>query len=153
MSKIAQKLDMKTASLIRLNPDVNGEPRANSFLVVPEKKLNNLKNTVKQKPETVTDSIVDSNKPELTEEEQILEDLKEKYEIYEVKKGDTFFNIKKRFGVTRGELLLLNPELKEGLKLGMILKLKENPVEILLTDEDYYNDYIDSDTDLKVALL
>ncbi len=152
MSKIAQKLEMKTANLIRLNPDVNGEPRANTFLVVPEKKLNNLKNNVKQKPKVLSDSIVDVQ-PELTIEEQLLEDLKEKYEIYEVKKGDTFYNIKKRFGVTRGELLLLNPELKEGLKLGMILKLKEIPVEILYTDDEYYNDNIDYDKDLKVALL
>lgn len=152
MSKIAKKLDMKKANLIRLNPDVNGEPRANTFLVVPEKKLNNLKNNIKQKTDLVLDSIVDV-KPELTTEEHLLENLKEKYEIYEVKKGDTFYNIKKRFGVSRGELLLLNPELKEGLKLGMILKLKEIPVKVLLTDNDYYNDVIDTNTDLKVALL
>ena len=44
MSKIAQKLEMSTSSLIRLNPDVTGEPLANTFLVVPEKNLNNLKN-------------------------------------------------------------------------------------------------------------
>lgn len=152
MSKIAQKLDMNTANLIRLNPDVNGEPRANSFLVVPEKNLKNFKNKIKEKPEVVSDSIINSE-PELNEEQELLEELKEKYEIYEVKKGDTFFNIKQRFGVTRGELLLLNPELREGLKLGMILKLKELPVEVLLTDEDYYNDHIDYDKDLKVALL
>ena len=157
MSEIAQKLEMKTSNLLRLNPDVDGEPRANSFLVVPEKKLNNFKSKTKEKVENVSDSIASSSETvietELTEEDQILKELKEKYEIYEVKKGDTFFNIKKRFGVTRGELLQLNPELKNGLKLGATLKLKEIPVKVLVTDEDYYNDYIDYNKDLKVALL
>ena len=43
MSEIAEKLAMKTANLKHLNPDVNGEPKANTFLVVPQKNLNNLK--------------------------------------------------------------------------------------------------------------
>jgi LysM repeat protein len=151
MSEIAQKLEMKTANLKRLNPDVNGEPKVNSFLVVPEKNLKNIKNKVKETIEVVKDSVADTT--DLTEEEIALAALKEKYEIYEVKKGDTFFNLKQRFGLTRGQLLVLNPELIEGLKLGMILKIKEIPLEVVLSDDDFYSDYIDYDKDLKVALL
>ena len=151
MSKIAQKLEMSTSSLIRLNPDVTGEPLANTFLVVPEKNLNNLKNKVNENSEVISDSIFATT--DLTEEEKRLEALKEKFVVYEVKKGDTFFNLKQRFGLTRGELLLLNPELKEGLKLGMILKIKEIPTNVVLTDADFYTDYINYNKDLKVALL
>ncbi|MFK8060545.1 MAG: LysM peptidoglycan-binding domain-containing protein, partial [Polaribacter sp.] len=151
MSDIAQKLEMKTANLKRLNPDVNGEPKANSFLVVPEKNLSNLKKVAKEFPGVENDSI--SETIELTEEEKKLAEIKEKFEVYEVKKGDTFFNLKQRFGKTRGELLQLNPELVEGLKLGMVLKIKEIPVEVVLTEGDFYNDYIDYQKDLKVALL
>tara|TARA_R110002126_G_scaffold282967_1_gene431899 strand:- start:62480 stop:64159 length:1680 start_codon:yes stop_codon:yes gene_type:complete len=151
MSRIAQKLEMTTSNLIRLNPDVNGEPRANTFLVVPEKKLNNFKNKGNVNPELDGDSTVENT--DVTEEEKRLEALKEKYEVYEVKKGDTFFNLKQRFGLTRGELLLLNPELKEGLKLGMILKIKEISTEVVLTDLDFYTDAINYNKDLKVALL
>jgi LysM repeat protein len=150
MSKIAQKLDMKTPDLLRLNPDVTSEPKANSFLVVPERKLNNFKNKIKAKPEVVSDSI--SGTTIIDEKEKLLEELKEKFVIYEVKKGDTFYRLNKTFEVTRGELLLLNPELVEGLKVGMILKIKEIPAEIVSGDV-FYNDYIDYDKDLKVALL
>jgi len=151
MSRIAQKLDMNPQALLRLNPDVNGEPKTNSYLVVPEKKLNDFKNKIKENPEEVVkDSISDTT--ELDEKEQLLETLKEKYVVYEVKKGDTFYSLNKMFEVNRGELLILNPELVEGLKVGMLLKIKEIPKEII-TDEIYYNDYIDYNKDLKVALL
>lgn len=151
MSEIAQKLAMKTANLKRLNPDVNGEPKANTFLVVPQKNLNNLKNIEKEIPEVEKDSLFEDLI--LTEEEKNLLAIKEKYEVYEVKKGDTFFNLKQRFGRTREELLMLNPELAEGLKLGMLLKIKEIPVEFIFSEGNFYDDYIDTDKDLKVALL
>ncbi|MDO6740116.1 LysM peptidoglycan-binding domain-containing protein [Polaribacter sp. 1_MG-2023] len=150
MSKIAEKLAMKTPDLKRLNPDVEGEPRANTFLVVPEKKLNNFKNQVKESAEVVSDSIV--NTSDLNEEEKLLEEIKEKFVVYEVKKGDTFYSLNKTFDVSRGELLQLNPELKEGLKVGMLLKIKEIPLEIV-SEEIFYSDYIDRNKDLKVALL
>lgn len=147
MSKIAQKLNMKTSDLIRLNPDVDGDPRTNSFIVVPEKKLIDFKSkkpVIEEEKDSVSNTII-------VDDDLLLEKLKEKFEIYEVKKGDTFFNIKKRFGVTREELLQLNPELKEGLKLGMVLKLRA--LEIVEVVEDFYGDEIDYDTNLKVALL
>ncbi|APZ46570.1 hypothetical protein BW723_09830 [Polaribacter reichenbachii] len=150
MSKIAEKLAMKTPDLKRLNPDVEGEPRANTFLVVPEKKLNNFKNQVKESAEVVSDSI--ANTTNLNEDERLLEEIKEKFVVYEVKKGDTFYSLNKTFEVSRGELLQLNPELKEGLKVGMLLKIKEIPLEIV-SEEIFYNDYINTNKSLKVALL
>lgn len=139
MSKIAQKLDMKTQDLIRLNPDIATEPKTNSFIVVPKRKLNGFKNKAKESLEIVNDTI--SNASITDEETDPLIVLKEKFVIYEVKKGDTFYSFKKKFNVTRGELLLLNPELKEGLKVGQILKIKEIPVTVI-SDEVFYDDYI-----------
>ena len=150
MSKIAQKLDMKTKDLIRLNPDVISEPRVNSFIVVPERNLENFKNKVKELNIVETDSI--SNNSELTDKEKLLEELKEKYLVYEVKQGDTFYSFKKKFNVTRGELLILNPELSDGLKTGQILKIKELETESVIEDV-YYNDFIDPNKNIKAALL
>ncbi|MGK0453996.1 MAG: LysM repeat protein [Paraglaciecola sp.] len=151
MSKIAQKLEMKTPDLIRLNPDVLGEPVPNSFIVVPQKKLKILKNKLKGiANQVVSDSIADSTY--LNDTNGLLDEFKEKFIVYEVKKGDTFYALNKAFEVSRGELLLLNPELSEGLKVGMILKIKEIPAQNV-TDEFFYSDYIDPGTDLKVALL
>ena len=151
MGKIAQKLEMKTPDLIRLNPDVLGELVPNSFIVVPLKKLKILKSKLKGiANQVVSDSIADSTY--LNDTKGLLDKFKENFIVYEVKKGDTFYALNKAFEVSRGELLLLNPELSEGLKVGMILKIKEIPAQNV-TDEFFYSDYIDPGTDLKVALL
>lgn len=151
ISAIADKLNMDANDLIRLNPDMASEPKANSFIVVPEKKLNNFYKKIKENPEVVVDSLSDDDVV-LDEKARLLEELKEKFVIYEVKKGDTYYHLKKKFAVSRGELLLLNPELKEGLKVGGIIKIKEIPLK-LSTDEAFYDDYIQPETSLKVALL
>lgn len=146
VSEIAQKLDMKAGYLIRLNPGIDSFPIANSYIVVPEKNLKNFNKKLKENIKVVTESISDSSK--VVEIEKVLP----QFVVYKVKKGDTFYNLNKAFEVTRGELLLLNPELSEGLKLGMILKIKEIPTEI--TKEGvFYSDYIKVDKELKVALL
>ena len=151
ISAIASKLNMKTEDLLRLNPDSTGEPGVNSFIVVPEKKLNNYKNKIKENSEEIIASLSNEEKV-LNEKARLLEELKEKFVIYEVKKGDTFYNFKKNFNLTRGQLLILNPELVEGLKVGQILKIKEIPV-VIVSDGIFYDDYIEPLTSLKVALL
>tara|TARA_B100000795_G_C22798953_1_gene440800 strand:+ start:1086 stop:2705 length:1620 start_codon:yes stop_codon:yes gene_type:complete len=151
LNVIASKLSMDAKDLLRLNPDVISELKADSFIVVPEKKLNNYKNKLKENPELVIDSLL-SEEEIIDEEEALLEELKEKFVIYEVKKGDTFYSFIKNFNVTRGELLLLNPELIEGLKVGQILKIKEIPLNLTI-EEVFYDDYIQPEIALKLALL
>jgi LysM repeat protein len=148
---IAAKLNMRAKDLSRLNPDVAGEPKTNSFIVVPERKLDNYKKKLKENPELVIDSLISEDEI-IDEEAKILEELKERFVIYEVKKGDTFYSFVKNFNVTRGELLLLNPELIEGLKVGQILKIKEIPMNLIL-EEVFYDDYIQPEIALKIALL
>ena len=148
---IAAKLSMDAKDLLRLNPDVASGLKVDSFIVVPEKQLNSYKIKLKNNPEFVIDSLSNEDKI-IAEEAKLLEALKEKFVVYEVKKGDTFYNFKKNFNVTRGELLILNPELKEGLKVGQILKIKEIPVDLTL-EEVFYEDYIQPEIALKVALL
>ena len=87
---IAAKLNMRAKDLSRLNPDVAGEPKTNSFIVVPERKLDNYKKKLKENPELVIDSLI-SEEEIIDEEARILEELKERFVIYEVKKGDTFY--------------------------------------------------------------
>ncbi|WP_238389896.1 LysM peptidoglycan-binding domain-containing protein [Arenibacter aquaticus] len=48
------------------------------------------------------------------------------YNFYEVKPKQTAFSLTRKLGVTYEELLELNPELKEGLKAGMVLKLPKD---------------------------
>jgi LysM repeat protein len=158
ITTIAQKLKMETKDLIRLNPDVVGQPSANSYIVVPEKKLESFKEGIKKeknyKPKIENEIEKDSiNTPsDKVDVNKVIDELNREFEIYEVKKGDTFYNINKRFSVSRGELLLLNPELIEGLKLGQILKLREIIKEVKLVDV-VYDDYLQSGIKLKASIL
>ncbi|MFT7442746.1 MAG: LysM repeat protein, partial [Maribacter sp.] len=150
---IAKNLDMKEQDLIRLNPDVTVGLKADSFIVVPEKRLNNYKakNLKEDSDEVHTD--VGFDEGELIDEKiKLLNELREKFVVYEVKKGDTFYSLNKMFNVIRGELLLLNPELVEGLKVGQNLKIKKIPVKVT-RDVSFYDDYIKPNTSLKLALL
>lgn len=47
------------------------------------------------------------------------------YVTYTVQQGDTVFGLLNRFGITLDDLLSLNPGLSQGLKAGMVLKIKE----------------------------
>ncbi|WP_226789072.1 LysM peptidoglycan-binding domain-containing protein [Polaribacter porphyrae] len=150
VSKIAQKLDMKEKDLIRLNPGIDSLPRANSYIVVPEKKLEEFKRKGITNKEIVSDSI--SKNDDLIDKDKLVDELLPKFVTYEIKKGDTFYSLKKQFDVTRGELILLNPELTEGLKVGQVLKIKEIIPEVII-DEVFYNDFIDYNTSIKAAIL
>ena len=80
--------------MLRLNPDVVGEPKPNTFLVVPEQKLNNLKKpTKKEVIEEKLDTI--SNKVIIDKDSTVVENVFKNFEVYEIKKGDTFYNIEK----------------------------------------------------------
>jgi LysM repeat protein len=46
------------------------------------------------------------------------------FELHTVVKDDTMYNLSNRYQVSQAELLRLNPELSDGLKLGMTLKMK-----------------------------
>lgn len=46
------------------------------------------------------------------------------YVTYTVQAGDSVFGILNKFGITLDDLLSLNPNLSQGLKSGMVLKLK-----------------------------
>lgn len=73
------------------------------------------------------------------------------YVLHTVVLDDTIFNLTRRYGVTEENLLNLNPILKEGLKLGMLLKIK--PIEDVEEKEGLFSEEIDFDKSLKVVLM
>ncbi|HNX43199.1 MAG TPA: LysM peptidoglycan-binding domain-containing protein [Bacteroidales bacterium] len=46
--------------------------------------------------------------------------------LIEVKQGQTLYSIEKQYNISEEELLRLNPELKDGLKTGQTIRLREN---------------------------
>ncbi|MFK8060445.1 MAG: LysM peptidoglycan-binding domain-containing protein [Polaribacter sp.] len=149
---IAKRLDMKTKDLLRLNPDVGRRPDANTTIVIPNKKFNVV---VDSKKDVILDEVKkDTPKKEEIKEtkEDILKELKKDFVIYEVKKGDTFYSLTRFYNVSQEDLISLNPLLSEGLKTGQIIKIKpiKEGEESLNT---IYEDFIEEDISLKVALL
>ncbi|MDG2193766.1 MAG: LysM peptidoglycan-binding domain-containing protein [Polaribacter sp.] len=116
---IAKKLDMRTRDLLRLNPDVGRKPQADTEIIVPKTAtLTNV--TKKEVAEIVTNPI---------EEETLaldsIADLKDKYVLHTLHKGDTFYGLTRYYNVLKADLLTLNPSLIDGLKLGAVIKIKE----------------------------
>jgi|SRR5690554_30788 len=60
----------------------------------------------------------------------------ENYDYYEVQPREGFYRLKKKFGLSEEEIVALNPQAKDGLKDGMILKLPKEgtPGDIMVED-------------------
>ena len=153
MRTIAKKLDMKTKDLLRLNPDVGRKPDANTVIVIPNKKITDSGNTKKDEvKEKVKKEIVKKEDEVNKEKNETLEELKKNFVVYEVKKGDAFYSLTRFYNVTQEELIALNPELSEGLKVGQIIKIKA--IEKGKTsDVSIYEDVIEDEVSLKATLL
>ncbi len=73
------------------------------------------------------------------------------YVIHKVIKDDTLYNLSKKYEVTEEDLMSLNFELVDGLKLGMILKIKP-----IIEEDDNRNVFIENlnlDKELKVYFM
>ena len=149
MRSIARKLDVKTKDLLRLNPDAGRRPKANTEIFIPNK------NTIKlvgEKEESPVDNVVkDSMKLDSVSAITEIEELKKEFVIHKVSKGDTFYSLTRYYNVLKSDLLVLNPELLEGLKLGAAIKIKK-----IIEGEDLdviYKDTISDNASVKLALL
>lgn len=77
------------------------------------------------------------------------------YELHTVVKDDSFYSLTRNYHVSKESLLRLNPELKEGLRLGMVLKLwrKRNIENTLKSAHNLFKDSIVNLKTIDVALL
>ncbi|MBU2946908.1 LysM peptidoglycan-binding domain-containing protein [Zobellia uliginosa] len=93
--QLEQKFGVKSDEIVRLNPEITerGGLKEGMIIRIPEKKANS--------------GVINTDN----------------YNFYEVKPKQTEFALTRKFGITYKELLALNPDLAQGLKAGMILKL------------------------------
>lgn len=99
LKSIAKKVGCKVKEIRNLNPDVDKKkPATNTTLVIPNKNFN--------KP-----IIKSSKNPSV------------KIVVHEVKTGDTFYGIAKKYNVTIQSIKDANPTASEGLKTGQKLRI------------------------------
>jgi LysM repeat protein len=95
-----QEFGVKSDEIVRLNPEImeRGGLKEGMVIRIPETKLD--------PGEINTDN----------------------YIFYEVKPKQNEFRLTRKFGMTWAELIQLNPDLKDGLKAGMVLKLPKDKI-------------------------
>ena len=124
---LSKRYHITQAELVRLNPSLKNGLKIGLELVVP--KIS--KESVSEYP---------SN-----------------YVYHTVIKDDTLYNLSKRYQVSQSELLRLNPELSEGLKLGMVLKIKslqnESPEKNVFKMAGLFKENIDFSKDISVVVM
>ncbi|MGB3150811.1 MAG: LysM domain-containing protein, partial [Maribacter sp.] len=98
--RLEQQFGVKSEDVVRLNPEITerGGLKEGMIIRLPEKKLD--------PGEINTDN----------------------YIFYEVKPKQNEFRLTRKFGLSWSEILQLNPDLKDGLKAGMVLKLPKNQI-------------------------
>ncbi len=84
-----------------------------------------------------------------------LDYLNDHFVLHTVVKDDTEYSLTRHYNVSRESLLQLNPELSEGLKLGMLLKIKEKVSEAELKESAalIFNDSVVFKDTVDVAML
>lgn len=98
--RLEQEFGVKSEDIVRLNPEITerGGLKEGMVIRLPEKKLD---------PGAInTDN----------------------YIFYEVKPKQNEFRLTRKFGMTWSEITQLNPDLKDGLKAGMVLKLPKDQI-------------------------
>lgn len=104
-------------SLYALNPEAREGLSIGQKLRIPKDHVP--QQAVKQQKELLKKENV-KTKPEaqLATDETETRPLNDDYFLYKVKTGDSFYSFKQKYQVERNELLRLNPELSDGLKVG-----------------------------------
>lgn len=129
---IAKKYGITVAELERKNPDVvsnlpigykltiSGTPAKQEPKSAPVVDPSPKGELAQQKPKPVVTEI---KQPETTRTETTKTAHFAGFANYEVKPKETLFSLSQMFDITQDELLMLNPTLKDGVKVGMILKV------------------------------
>lgn len=173
IKSIAKDFDLSTRDLLKLNPDVSRKPDAETVIIVPNKNYGknvstgevvtnivddglyavqpketlygiskkfdiSISDLIKANPELENGLKIGMkiNIPSLKVSSEISEDG---YILHTVVKDNTIYNLTKKYDVTEAELLKLNPTLKDGLKLGMVLKIEKIKSEEIIVKVPSFN--------------
>ena len=181
MKKIAKRLDISTRTLLKLNPGIKRRPTPNTIIIIPNKNFglvvdnkNISQNTyvVKAKEtwygiakkHSVSIAALKAKNPTINElaigaelQIPVVEittlNVEEKYQLHTVVKDDTIYNLTKLYGLSKTELLQMNPALKEGLKLGMVLKIRVLNVENIPENLPLFEENLDFEKTINIALM
>ncbi len=150
MRDIANRLDMKTRDLLRLNPDIGRKPVPNTTIIIPNPKFKNTTSTnigeSVNENEDIAD-VIEENNAEISENPtDSIKVVRVTYDYitHTVQPKETVYALTKKYNLSKDELIKLNPEFpgikNNVLSIGQVVKVKaiENKIELPL-EEDLKN--------------
>ncbi len=116
--KLSKKFNLSQQELFALNPGLEAKGLHSGDIIKVKGAISNAEqNTIKQ---TTVSSATTTETANTYSTSSSAGD----YVTYTVQNGDTVFGILNKFGISLDDLLTLNPDLSQGLKTGMVLKIK-----------------------------
>ncbi|KIA84914.1 amino acid ABC transporter substrate-binding protein [Kaistella solincola] len=112
--KITRKFNLTQKELFALNPGLEQKGLQPGDVI-------SVQNKIAEK--TAVEQGINQNTT--TSDDTTSTTIADDYVTYVVQQGDTVFGLLNRFGVTLDDLIRLNPNLSQGLKVGMVLKIKK----------------------------
>lgn len=131
--KISRKFNLTQKELFALNPGLEQKGLQVGEKIIVKGNESEIVNESAKDNEKVKDSPNDNQVSEVTTSKA------GDYVTYTVQSGDTVFGILNKFGVTLDQLISLNPSLSQGLKAGMVLKIKQLDAAYQKNSEDALN--------------
>lgn len=105
---ITKKYNVDEKKFMSLNhPTINSGLKEGEYVIVGEKKKNT---TATTKPATITNTVATTS------------------DLYTVQQSETLYGISKKLNVSQDDLLKWNPEAKDGIKQGQVLKVSATKV-------------------------
>ncbi len=99
---ITKKYNIDEKKLATFNPTISGGLKEGEYVIVGEKKKNT---TATTKPQTNTSTVATTS------------------DLYTVQQSETLYGISKKLNISQDDLLKWNPEAKDGIKQGQVLKV------------------------------
>ena len=130
---ISRTYDISLDSLYLLNPEATNGLRLGQMIKLPlNRKPRPIETLASDKPATERAPVTDGEK---------LADTVDGYILYPVKAGDTFYNLKQRFLTDHDELVKINPELSDGLKVDkyILIPIKQEKLPSNFFDKIFKN--------------
>lgn len=158
MRDIANRLDIKTRDLLRLNPDVGRRPSANTVIVIPSPKIKKetsssntnkyitIEDTENNNSETPS-SETTSNTSIVTDSiHTVFKQTIYEYETHTVQASETVYRITKKYSVSKDDLIKWNPNhpgiQNNILSVGDVLNVNAIEKSITINREDVLEKFL-----------
>ncbi len=112
---ISKTYETTTEEIVRLNPEAKNGVKIGKMLIIPPVVSSTMSGTNNVSIASTASA------PKVASQPQAAAPKNKDFVFHEVKKEETLYSISKKYGISQDEIISLNPDVKEELKIGKIL--------------------------------